>query len=85
MDSRETAVVIPVIVEVVEIEIAFRSIPVEIRDITIAIPVLPDGAYCAKYPPSHHLSNTFKIESDSESFNSLTSCTKYLYFLEIRK
>lgn len=42
---NETIIGIPVIVEPVEIEVPPPAIPVEIRDVTVTIGVLPDLFY----------------------------------------
>jgi hypothetical protein len=44
VDSRKTAVIIPVIVEPIKVGIALCIVPIEIKHVTIAIQVLPDRA-----------------------------------------
>jgi len=41
-DSRKTTEVIPPVVEMIEVKIALRTIPVEIRAVAVAIWVPPD-------------------------------------------
>lgn len=40
--GEEAAVVIPVILEVIEVQVALRAIPIEARDAVVAIRVHPD-------------------------------------------
>ena len=51
---------VPVILDLVEVQIALVAVPVEIRDIAVAVPVLPDGEMllCASYHLDHRLLNT---------------------------
>jgi hypothetical protein len=43
--AEEAPVVVPVILPVVEVEVALRIVPVEIRDVTIAVDL---GRWCAR-------------------------------------
>ncbi len=41
-DNRETTIVIPPVVDPVQVQIALRTVPVEVRAVAVAIRVLPD-------------------------------------------
>lgn len=43
-DSTETANLVPVVLDPVQVQVAVRTVPVEIRDAAVTIQVLPDGA-----------------------------------------
>lgn len=43
-DDEEPVVLVPVVVDPVQVQVALRSVLVEIRDVAVAIQVLPDGA-----------------------------------------
>ena len=42
-DGRESVDLVPVVLDPVQIQIALRAVPVEVRNIAVAVPVLPDG------------------------------------------
>jgi hypothetical protein len=81
-ETRQAIVGVPIIAEPIEVQNPLLAIPVEARDVPVAIRVAP---LCAEYHPYHHPSNDLRIESDLESINSLIFCTEYLHFLEIAR
>jgi len=57
---EETAVVVPVVVEPVEVELALRVVPVEISH--VALVVDNRNGLCMKYRLPHHPLNTLGVE-----------------------
>jgi len=57
-DSGETVVVVPVVVEPVEVELALAVPVIEHRNVAVAIGIAPD-LVCAAYLPCHCPSNAF--------------------------
>lgn len=45
-DSEETIVAVPVVVEPVEVQVPLRVVPVEVRDVAVAIGVPPENVWC---------------------------------------
>ena len=79
--NSKTPIGIPVILKIVEVQVAVSAVPVKIGHVRIAIGIPPNRAKYAKHRPCHHPLNALGIESDSESKYSLILCTKYLHFL----
>lgn len=50
-DGQETIVVIPVVLEPIQIEVPLVGIAPEIGNVPVAIPVLPDRAVSCPAPP----------------------------------
>ena len=42
-DGREPVYLVPVVLGPVQVQVALRTVPVEARNVAVAIPVLPDG------------------------------------------
>ena len=42
-DGREPVDLVPVILVPVHVQVALRTVPVEVRNVAVAVPVLPDG------------------------------------------
>ena len=42
-NDEKTTVIIPVILDPVEVQVALVAVPVEVRDIAVTVPVPPDG------------------------------------------
>ena len=42
-DGRESVYLVPVVLDPVEVQVALRTVPVEVRNVAVAVPVLPDG------------------------------------------
>ena len=49
--SEKPVVLVPPVVEVVQVQVALVAVPVEVRDITIAVPVLPDRTFLCDILP----------------------------------
>jgi hypothetical protein len=63
-NSQEPVVLVPPVVEVVQVQVALVAIPVEVRNVPVVVPVLPDRTDCAKYLLLHHPLNTLGIASN---------------------
>jgi len=59
-DGSKPAVVIPPVVEPIQVQLALVVPVVEIRHVAVTIAVLP----CTKYHPYHHPSNSLWVESN---------------------
>lgn len=62
-DTCEPVVRIPVIVEPVQVQVPLAVVVPEIRNVPVAIPVLPDRTDYTKYHLRHHPLITLGIES----------------------
>jgi hypothetical protein len=51
-DTEETILSIPIIVKVIEVELAIVVINIEIRNLTIVIGIMPNGANKNRFQPS---------------------------------
>lgn len=66
-DRRETVVLVPVVLDPVQVQVALVVPVVEVRHVPVAVRVLPDGAtICATKLPHHHPLSTLGIVSHSE-------------------
>jgi len=72
-ERQKTIVRVPVVLEPIEVQVPPLAIPVEIRDVAVAIRVLPDQY--AMYYLRHHSLITLGIVSDLELLNSLVRRT----------
>ena len=57
--ARETIVVVPVVVEPVEVEVPTLAFPVEVRHVEVAVRIALKYAGCLPY---HRPSNTLRVE-----------------------
>ncbi len=64
-NGDEPTVLIPSVIKPVEVQVALRTTPIEVRAITVAVTILPDRTNCAKYHPCHCLLNILKAVSYS--------------------
>ena len=60
-EADETVVRVEVVLKPIEVQIPVLAIEVEVRNVTVAIRVLPDKR--TRYHLNHHPSNTLKVES----------------------
>ena len=80
-NGNEPAVLVPVILKPIKIQVALVAVPVQIRDVAVTVRVLPDIIQCAEYHLCHHPLNTLRIVSNSASIiYALIFYTKYLHF-----
>lgn len=70
-DCRETAVVIPLVVVVVEVQVTLVAIEVEIRHVTVVVQLTGGTVNRARYHLLHHPLNTLRVVSVYGIFNSL--------------
>lgn len=42
-DGREPIDLVPVVLDPVQVQVALRAVPVEVRNVAVAVPVLPNG------------------------------------------
>ena len=61
--TQEPIVRVPVVLEPVEVQVPPLAVPVQVRDVAVAVRVLPDQ--CARYRPRHRPLNILRVESDS--------------------
>lgn len=81
-NGSKTAIVIPSVVDPIEIQIALGIVPVEIRAVAIAIRILPDRTIARDIA----YATILRILSGLNFIrhrNALISHAKYLYFLKI--
>jgi hypothetical protein len=52
-DGSEAAVVVPPVVKPVQVQLALRAVPVEVRHVAEAVAILPHGAPCTRYHLRH--------------------------------
>ena len=62
--THETAVVVEVIVEPVEVQVPALAVPVQVGHVPVAVAVTP---LCTEYYPRHHPLNILRIVSNSGS------------------
>ncbi|MEK7651723.1 MAG: hypothetical protein AAB351_00725 [Patescibacteria group bacterium] len=85
-NGGETAVVIPPVLEVVEVKLALVVPIVEIRHVAVAISVRPDRAFMCNIssnPPP--LEYTLEVVFYSGTLNPLIYHTKYLHLKNYQK
>jgi hypothetical protein len=79
-NEGEPVVVVPPIVKPVEVEVALRAVPVEVRHVAVAVN-LADGMWrVSSMPPPLEYSLAFSRLYLIRNHNSITTYTKYLHF-----
>ncbi len=64
--AQKAVVVVEVVVNPVEVQIPAVAIPVETRDMQVAVGIAQNYAMCL---PSHHPLNTLRVEYNSEKLS----------------